>query len=142
LLDRERNYHAFSDRPRLPRYGLAPRYDNFFISQTGQCFLIFFAGTLLAGAVEFVTAYFLEKLFKDKWWDYSRYRFNIQGRVTFLGSQFSESYRLLIKYIHRLSAVSSMFASLVSSVSSASIFILYRWILHNGSSSSSFSTAG
>lgn len=30
---------------------------------------------------EFFTSWFLEKMFHTRWWDYSRHRFNLQGRV-------------------------------------------------------------
>lgn len=46
----------------------------------------FFLGALLTSAVEYVTSYAMEKLFHMRWWDYSRYRFHINGRVCLLNS--------------------------------------------------------
>lgn len=42
---------------------------------------LFFGSVLLTSALEFVTGFALEKLFHDKWWDYSREPFNIKGYV-------------------------------------------------------------
>lgn len=47
----------------------------------GNAILLFFAGLLLTSAVEYLTGFLLEVLFHAKYWDYSRYRFNLQGRV-------------------------------------------------------------
>lgn len=31
--------------------------------------------------LEYLTSYFMEKIFKVRWWDYSRYKYNINGRI-------------------------------------------------------------
>ena len=46
--------------------------------------LTFLFGMLLTSAVEYVTSYYMEKLFHMRWWDYSHYRFQINGRVCLL----------------------------------------------------------
>ena len=43
--------------------------------------LTFLLGMLLTSIVEYITSFVMEKLFHMRWWDYSRYRFNINGRV-------------------------------------------------------------
>ena len=48
--------------------------------------LTFFFGALLTSAVEYFTSYLMEKLFHTRWWDYSRYKFQIHGRVCLLNS--------------------------------------------------------
>ena len=48
--------------------------------------LTFFLGAVLTSLVEYVTSYAMEKLFHMRWWDYSRYRFHINGRVCLLNS--------------------------------------------------------
>lgn len=42
---------------------------------------LFFGSVLLTSALEFVTGLALEKLFHDKWWDYSREPFNLKGYI-------------------------------------------------------------
>jgi len=36
---------------------------------------------LLISIIEYFTSYILEKIFKNKWWDYSRKKININGRI-------------------------------------------------------------
>ena len=48
--------------------------------------LTFLLGAVLTSAVEYITSYVMEKLFHMRWWDYSRYKFHINGRVCLLNS--------------------------------------------------------
>ena len=43
--------------------------------------VIFFAGAMLASAVEYFTSWLMEKLFHARWWDYSQYKHNLNGRI-------------------------------------------------------------
>jgi len=44
--------------------------------------LIFLAGAILASLIELVTGIILEKLFGNRWWDYSDDKFNIKGYIS------------------------------------------------------------
>ncbi|MBD5131272.1 MAG: putative ABC transporter permease [Clostridiales bacterium] len=44
-------------------------------------FVLFIASLVLTSVLEFVVGFVLEKLFKTKWWDYSKEHFNIKGYV-------------------------------------------------------------
>lgn len=46
----------------------------------------FFLGAVLTSIVEYITSFAMEKLFHMRWWDYSRYKFHINGRVCLLNS--------------------------------------------------------
>ena len=46
----------------------------------------FFWGAILTSIVEYITSFVMEKLFHMRWWDYSRYKFHINGRVCLLNS--------------------------------------------------------
>lgn len=48
--------------------------------------LTFLLGAILTSFVEYVTSYAMEKLFHMRWWDYSHYKFHINGRVCLLNS--------------------------------------------------------
>lgn len=48
--------------------------------------LVFLISALGASVLEYVTSWAMEKMFHARWWDYSDYRFNIQGRVSLLGA--------------------------------------------------------
>ena len=51
-------------------------------------FIVFFAGMLLATVLEYIVAVILESLFHLKLWDYSKDKFNFQGRVCLKSSLF------------------------------------------------------
>lgn len=42
---------------------------------------VFLLGMILCGALEYLTSYLLKKIFHARWWDYSRRRFNLNGRI-------------------------------------------------------------
>lgn len=95
---------GFLNGPLCPVYGFGAIIMILVLDQrTENIFVLFFAGMLITSTVEYITALLLEKLFKAKWWDYSNYRFNIQGRVFLLGALvFGVMSVLLIKYTHPL----------------------------------------
>lgn len=43
--------------------------------------LLFFGAVLFTSALEFITGFVLEKVFNQKWWDYSDMPFNIKGYI-------------------------------------------------------------
>lgn len=43
--------------------------------------LLFFMAILVCGVLEYLTSFFMEKIFHLRWWDYSQRKFNINGRV-------------------------------------------------------------
>ncbi|MHC1749313.1 MAG: putative ABC transporter permease [Cellulosilyticaceae bacterium] len=64
---------------------------------------LFLSSIVLTGVLEYFTSYLLEHFFHAKWWDYSHYRFNINGRVCVLGAiVFGLLSVLLLTYIHPL----------------------------------------
>ena len=48
---------------------------------TSNVFILFCMSILVCGILEYFTSYFMEKIFKARWWDYSKRKFNINGRV-------------------------------------------------------------
>lgn len=44
-------------------------------------FILFIMSMLVCTTLEYLTSYFMEKLFSARWWDYSNKKFNINGRV-------------------------------------------------------------
>lgn len=73
---------GFLNGPYCPIYGcgvvivvaiLTPLKDNLLI--------LFFGSFLLTSVLEYLTGFILEKVFHNKWWDYSNKPFNIRGYV-------------------------------------------------------------
>ena len=44
-------------------------------------FVLFIMAAFICTFLEYITSFFMEKLFKARWWDYSHKTFNINGRV-------------------------------------------------------------
>ena len=48
---------------------------------TSDILSVFLKSILVCSILEYFTSYFMEKIFKARWWDYSKRRFNINGRI-------------------------------------------------------------
>lgn len=83
-------YRRFVNRgflygPVCPIYGAGALLGILAAGPIGNPVLQFAVGGLLAGAMEFATSWAMERLFHARWWDYTGYFCNIQGRVCLLG---------------------------------------------------------
>ncbi|WP_167956724.1 putative ABC transporter permease [Anaerosporobacter faecicola] len=73
---------GFLNGPIIPIYGAGAVLICIILDPVSKnLLLVFLGGMLLATILEFLTSYVMEKLFHAKWWDYSQYKFNIQGRI-------------------------------------------------------------
>ncbi|SHH99450.1 Uncharacterized membrane protein [Sporobacter termitidis DSM 10068] len=104
LHDRRLVNRGFLNGPLCPVYGFGALASILVLDhRTDNVLVLYLAGMLLTCTVEYITAVLLERLFNAKWWDYSKYRFNLKGRVSLLGAVvFGALSVLLIKYIHPL----------------------------------------
>ena len=50
--------------------------------------IVFGMGLLMCGVLEYLTSYIMEKVFNARWWDYSNYKFNLNGRICLLNLVF------------------------------------------------------
>lgn len=68
--------------PYCPIYGcgcilitiLLKKYTNDFV-------ILFIMSIVICSILEYFTSYFMEKIFKARWWDYSKRKYNINGRI-------------------------------------------------------------
>lgn len=68
--------------PYCPIYGIGGTVATFVLTNHKDSFIILFGTSVFLFAIlEYFTSYLMEKLFKARWWDYSNYRFNINGRI-------------------------------------------------------------
>lgn len=73
---------GFLNGPLCPVYGFGALLVVFLLKGAEQNVLsLFFSGMVVTSALEYFTSCLLEKLFHMKWWDYSGYRFQLNGRV-------------------------------------------------------------
>lgn len=78
---------GFLNGPLCPVYGFGALLVIFLLGGTeGNAAALFLAGMVVTSLLEYLTSWLLEKLFHMKWWDYSRYHFQINGRVCLLNS--------------------------------------------------------
>ena len=61
--------------------------------------VLFVMTTVTCCTLEYLTSYFMEKLFKARWWDYSKRKFNINGRVCLGTSVPFGIFGLILTYI-------------------------------------------
>jgi len=61
--------------------------------------LVFILGFLILSIWEYIVGWGLEKLFNTKYWDYSKNKFNIKGRVCLMNSLFWGALGMIFTYI-------------------------------------------
>lgn len=47
----------------------------------GEPVTLFFMAIILCSILEYTTSYLMEKIFKNRWWDYTNFKYNINGRI-------------------------------------------------------------
>lgn len=73
---------GFLSAPFSPVYGLASVLFALFLPELREDpIFLFLLGMILATALELLTGVLLERIFRQKWWDYSDERWNFQGYI-------------------------------------------------------------
>lgn len=87
--------------PYCPIYGTSIILIMIIFQKIQNPFLLFIMITIICSINEYLTSYIMEKLFKARWWCYSKKPYNINGRIC-LGNSFLFGIGgfILIKYIH------------------------------------------
>ena len=68
--------------PYCPIYGTGAILITFLLKKyVPDPFALFVMAILVCGTLEYLTSYFMEKIYHARWWDYSQRKFNINGRV-------------------------------------------------------------
>jgi len=84
------NQHKFVNRgflygPYCPIYGTGAIVCWFSLKNITNAFLIFILSVIICSVLEYLTSFIMEKLFNQRWWDYSNLPLNINGRVCLFG---------------------------------------------------------
>lgn len=80
-------YRGFLNGPFCPIYGFGALLVIFLLEPfSGNLLLLFLAGVIVTSTLEYITSFVLEYIFHMTWWDYSKKKFNINGRVCLLNS--------------------------------------------------------
>lgn len=68
--------------PYCPIYGFGGLFITLFLTQfKNYPVLLFVMAVVVCSALEYLTSYFMEKIFHARWWDYSQKRWNLHGRI-------------------------------------------------------------
>ena len=120
---------GFMNGPFCPIYGTGASLFYLFLTPMGNNYpLIFICGMALATAVEYLTSVLLEAVFNAKWWDYSRRRFNIKGRISlFVSFYWGFLSIVIIRFIQP--AVLSLINKIPQKTGEIFIFFIIAYIL-------------
>lgn len=86
--------------PYCPIYGFASVLMIFFLkTYENDPWVLFIMAALICTTVEYITSLVMEKIFKVRWWDYSNFSFNLNGRVCLTNSVLFGALGLFLMYV-------------------------------------------
>lgn len=98
---REFLYRGFLIGPMCPIYGFVALLDYYALSWCKNPFAIFFLAIVICCCLEYLVSWSFEKAFHQRWWDYSNYAFNLNGRISlYSGLFFGVAGLFLVKVLH------------------------------------------
>lgn len=87
IIDHKFTNRGFLNGPLCPIYGFGAFFVLTFLDDyKNNVIVVFILGVIITSILEYITSFVLEAIFHTKWWDYSKHRFNIHGRVCLLNS--------------------------------------------------------
>ncbi len=87
--------------PYCPIYGNCAIAMILLLHNVTNPILLFILSIIICSVGEYVTSYVMEKLFHARWWDYTKNKFNINGRICLVNSlAFGVLGFLLIKFVN------------------------------------------
>ena len=82
IIDRKWTNRGFLCGPIIPIYGVGSIILVFLLNDfKNNIFLLFLFGIVITSTIEYLTGFTLEKIFHNKWWDYSGEKYNLNGYV-------------------------------------------------------------
>ena len=73
---------GFLTGPICPIYGFGATFEIILLSKyLDSPIVLYFMSIIIASILEYSTSYLMEKIFKNRWWDYSKFKYNINGRI-------------------------------------------------------------
>ncbi|MCI7333003.1 MAG: putative ABC transporter permease [Mollicutes bacterium] len=110
--------------PYCPIYGNCAIAMIFLLHNVTNPILLFVLSILICSVGEYVTSYTMEKIFHARWWDYSKNKFNLNGRICLVNSlAFGVLGFLLIKFVN------PFVVGLITKLSPTMINVLFYTIL-------------
>ncbi|WP_099205058.1 putative ABC transporter permease [Scatolibacter rhodanostii] len=72
---------GFLNGPLCPIYGIGAVFMYLLLGSIDGVMLLFLGSMLIGSAVEWIAGFLLEKIFHQKWWDYSNLPYNLNGYI-------------------------------------------------------------
>ena len=116
--------HKFINRgyllgPICPLYGFGCILITILLEEhKGSIIQSFILTILICSILEYFTGYFMEKIFKTRWWDYTYKKYNINGRISLDVMLFFGVAGVFILYI-----VNPLLTKLISSFNTTSLYV-------------------
>lgn len=87
--------------PVCPIYGLVCVADFYLLRDIQNPLVIFSTAMFVCCVFEYFISWLFEKIFHERWWDYSNYAFNLNGRISlYSGIFFGLAGLFLVKVLH------------------------------------------
>lgn len=100
IVDRKITNRGFLCGPIIPIYGVGSIFLILLLNRYQEDpLVVFIFGIIITTIIEYITSYLLEKLFHNRWWDYSQNKFNVNGRICLLNSSLFGLGALVIIYL-------------------------------------------
>lgn len=93
---------GFLTGPYCPIYGVGALIFLLVGCFTDNKIELFFLGGIFACILEYIVSWVLEKLFHARWWDYSDFPANLNGRICLYGFLVFGLFSVLIQYVNNL----------------------------------------
>lgn len=77
---------GFLNGPLCPIYGVGAVLSAVLLGHMKSPILVFFISMVGASILEYFTSWAMERMFHARWWDYTDFKFNLNGRICLLGA--------------------------------------------------------
>lgn len=114
--------------PYCPIYGVGSLFILFLLLRFKEDpVVVFILGAIITSALEYVTSFILEKIFHNKWWDYSDEKFNIHGRIFLFNTLLFGFGSLVIIYTGNnvITEILSWFSPLAMKIVAYSLLVIF-----------------
>ncbi len=118
---------GFLNGPYCPIYGSGALLVILILGRITNPVLLFFLGAIVTCSLEYATSYLMEKLFHARWWDYTKRKFNINGRVCLIGAVVFGAFSVLIVLVVHpfVEGLTDKLPDIARHVLSASLFAIF-----------------
>lgn len=100
IIDKKLVNRGFLIGPYIPIYGVCATIMTIYLTQyKSNPLTVFILAMFICSFIEYMTSYYMEKLFKARWWDYSNQKFNLNGRTCLLNTFLFGILALVLIYI-------------------------------------------